>query len=148
MYARGEQVPGFAPNVAAGGGAPADPMVRATQNKLIRLGYLRGGADGYIGEKTRSAIAAFEQGSGLPADGSPSPQLLARLQATPSGASSATASSAAPSSSAWVAPAGTRSAAPAAAPAAADWVAPAGTPAATPAAATTTSGWVAPAKTQ
>ena len=89
MYAKGEQVPGFAPNVAVRGPAAApDPLVRSTQSELIRLGYLRGAADGFAGEKTRSAIAAFEQGSGLPADGNPSPMLLARLQSTPAGAHS------------------------------------------------------------
>jgi hypothetical protein len=142
MYAKGEQVPGFAPNATAdrGPGVAPDPMVRSTQGELIRLGYLRGSADGYMGEKTRSAIATFEQGSGLPADGSPSPRLLARLQSTTAGASSATASA----SGGWVAPAGSR----AAAPAGGAWVSPAtGTPAATPASATS-GGWVTPAKTE
>jgi peptidoglycan hydrolase-like protein with peptidoglycan-binding domain len=132
MFARGDQVPGFAPGMA-GGPAP-DPLVRSTQSELIRLGYLHGSADGLIGERTRNAIAAFEQGSGMPTDGAASPQLLARLQSTPAGGSSATASAD------WVAPAGSRP--PAAT--AAGWVAPTnGAPVATPAAATS-SGWVAP----
>jgi hypothetical protein len=106
MYAKGHQVPGFAPIVnynsapggsVSGGSAPAsalglvsapDPLVRATQSELIRLGYLRDSADGYIGPRTRAAIAGFQQANGLPADGSPSPRLLATLQATPSGANS------------------------------------------------------------
>jgi hypothetical protein len=142
MYAKGEQVPGFAPNVAVRGpGAVADPLVRSTQSELIRLGYLRGGADGFMGEKTRSAIAAFEQGSGLPADGNPSPTLLARLQSTPAGASSATASA----SGNWVAPTGSGAATPVAA-TGAGWVAPtSGTAVATPASATA-GGWVTPTK--
>ena len=80
MYAKGEQVPGFAPvmvGVAAspsgyGQAAAADPMVRATQVELIRLGYLNGSADGSIGPRTRSAISSFEQTNGMPVDGSPS----------------------------------------------------------------------------
>ena len=85
MYAKGELVPGYAPVVMAPPPpvASADPMVRSTQSELIRLGYLQGGADGYMGPKTRGAISSFEQASGLPVDGSPSPGLLARLQSTP-----------------------------------------------------------------
>jgi hypothetical protein len=144
MYAKGEQVPGFAPMVAdRGPGVAADPLVRSTQGELIRLGYLRGSADGFMGEKTRTAISAFEQGSGLPPDGTPSPTLLARLQSTAAGSSSATASA----SSNWVAPASSsRAATPAAS--GGGWVAPtSGAPAVTPAAATT-GGWVAPTKTE
>jgi uncharacterized protein YcfJ len=133
MYSKGEQVPGYAP-VAVAAPAPvaaADPMVRSTQAELIRLGYLHDTADGYMGPKTRNAISSFEQSSGLPADGRPSPTLLARMQSTPTNASTATAS--APAN--WVAPAPAGGA-------------PAGgmTPAAVqPAAAT--SGWVTPGKT-
>lgn len=134
MYAKGEQVPGFAPlaplappppPTAAGG---PDSMVRATQVELVRLGYLEGGADGYMGRKTSAAISGFEQANGLPVDGSPSPNLLARLQSTPTGAPAPTAS--APSN--WVAPAGAAGAAPP----------PAGQPASPP-----PSGWVSPSKT-
>jgi hypothetical protein len=97
MYAKHDQVPGFAPAMAFGPahGAsmqPPDPLVRSTQSELIRLGYLKGSADGTIGTRTRDAIANFEQANGLPADGSPSPQLLARLQSASTGAPMATAS--------------------------------------------------------
>jgi hypothetical protein len=138
MYARGEQVPGFAPLAppppppTAGGGGP-DSLVRATQAELIRLGYLQGSADGYMGPRTHGAIASFEQANALPADGSPSPSLLARLQSTPTGAPAPTAS--APSN--WVAPAGSPGAAP---PGAAP-------PPPSPPAGAASSGWVAPAKT-
>jgi hypothetical protein len=143
MYAKGEQVPGYAPIAAApqpAGPAP-DPLVRSSQAELIRLGYLHGSADGFMGPRTRGAISGFEQAHALPVDGSPSPGLLARLQSTPTGAA-ATAS--APAN--WVAPAGSASATPASAPA--GWVAPAGSPGATPASATSpaSSGWVAPTK--
>ena len=126
MYAKGEQVPGYAPVVAyqpvSAPVAVADPLVRATQSELIRLGYLSGGADGFAGPKTRSAIAGFEQASGLPPDGVASPHLLVKLQATPSRAAAVTG--AAPSA----------------------WVAPSGTPPATPVTASVPSGWVAPTR--
>ena len=139
MYAKGEQVPGFAPIATMappppGPVASADPMVRSTQFELIRLGYLQGGADGYMGPRTRGAIASFEQANSLPVDGSPSPTLLARLQSTPTGA-----------------PGGAPGGAPAAAPTASapsNWVAPAGSPGAAPPAvgqaAPPPAGWVAP----
>jgi len=129
MYAKGEAVPGYAPAATAyvprSGPAP-DPMVRATQSELIRLGYLRGAADGFSGPKTRGAISTYEQANGMPVDGSPSSRLLARLQGTPTHAAAA----AAPAPSAWVAPAGTSSATPASAsaPAASGWVAPTKSP--------------------
>jgi hypothetical protein len=141
MYAKGEQVPGFAPLAPpppppTAGGAGPDSLVRATQSELIRLGYLQGAADGYMGPRTHGAIASFEQANGLPADGSPSPRLLARMQSTPTGA-----------------PPPSAAAPPAAAPTASapsNWVAPAGSPGAAPPAnapASSSSGWVAPAKT-
>lgn len=148
MYAKGEQVPGFAPVVAAAPAGPApDPLVRSSQAELIRLGFLHGSADGYMGPRTRAAIIAYEQSHALPTDGSPSAGLLARLQSTPTGAA-ATATASAPSTSGWVAPTGSANAsAPTAAPS--NWVAPAGsTPSATPASATgpAPSSWVAPTK--
>ncbi len=90
MYAKGEQVPGFAPPEPPPPPPPSamgpDSMVHATQVELIRLGYLPGGADGYMGPRTQNAIASFEQANGMPVDGSPSPGLLSRLQSTPAGA--------------------------------------------------------------
>jgi hypothetical protein len=131
MYAKGEQVPGFAPlapppSVAA---AQPDPLVRSTQSELIRLGYLHDTADGFIGPKTRTAIASYEQTHGLAPDGAPSSMLLARLQSTPTSAGAATAQAPAPSN--WVAPTGSSAAAatPPAAPAASSsWVAPTKSP--------------------
>ena len=134
MYAQGEQVPGFAPQVSyapsampapAAAAAVPDPLVRATQSELVRLGYLHDSADGFMGPKTRSAIANFEQANGLPADGSPSPRLLAMLQSTPGGGGAAAATASTPNT--WVAPVGAAGAAAAAPPAAAapsGWVAP------------------------
>jgi hypothetical protein len=88
MYTRGHQVPGYA-SQAGYGPAPVaysagpDPLVRATQSELMRLGYMQGPADGLMGSATRGAIAQYEQYQGLPANGMPSPNLLHRLQSTP-----------------------------------------------------------------
>jgi hypothetical protein len=86
LYAKGEMVPGYGPMMVNAPppsyGSDAD-LTRAVQVQLIRLGLLRGGADGVMGPQTSSAISQFESGSGLPVDGVPSPPLLARLQATP-----------------------------------------------------------------
>jgi hypothetical protein len=127
MYAKGEQVPGYAPvvMVAPPAGPAPDPLVRSSQSELIRLGYLHDTADGFMGPKTHAAIAAFEQSHALPVDGTPSPGLLARLQSTPTGAATAPAATASAPSN-WVAPTGSQSAPPAsaAAPAPSGWVAP------------------------
>jgi hypothetical protein len=140
MYAKGEQVPGFAPLVAVTPGpsrvAGPDPaLVRGTQVELARLHYLDDAPDGAFGPKTAGAIRAYQQASGLPPTGTVSQTLLARLQSTPTsagnsgGGGSATASVSSPG---WVAPT-TQASSSGGAPVAA-----------TPAAAT---GWVAP-KTQ
>jgi peptidoglycan hydrolase-like protein with peptidoglycan-binding domain len=62
---------------------PDAGLVVATQQQLIRLGYLHPPADGVAGPATSAAISHFEVASGLPVDGVPSGPLLARLQATP-----------------------------------------------------------------
>ena len=134
MFAKGDQVPGFTPVAVAyapepGPIAVADPTVRAAQVELIRLGYYKGTADGFMGPRTRTAISSFEQANGLPVDGSASGRLVAKLQSTPTGSSVATTSPA-PSSSGWVAPNSPSGSAPvtASAPPASNWVAPAKTP--------------------
>jgi hypothetical protein len=122
MYTKGDQVAGYAPvSVPAPMAYGPDPaLVRATQSELIRLNYLNDAADGAMGPRTSRAIAAFEQSSGLPVDGTVSQRLLARLQSTPGGAGPAasapnwvppttgaqvaTPASAPPPPSGWVAP--------------------------------------------
>jgi hypothetical protein len=85
MYAKGNMVPGFGPMMVQ---TPppsfsGPDLTRAVQTQLMRLGYMRGPADGVAGPQTASAISQFQGVSGLPVDGMPSPPLLARLQATP-----------------------------------------------------------------
>ncbi|MEJ0015151.1 MAG: peptidoglycan-binding domain-containing protein [Acetobacteraceae bacterium] len=90
MYAKGNMVPGYGPMMV---NAPPPPppyasgpdmdLTRAVQIQLIRLGYMRGPADGVSGPQTSAAISQFESVSGLPVDGVPSPPLLGRLQQTP-----------------------------------------------------------------
>ena len=97
--------PGYAPptpEYGVGSARPeADPLVRSIQRELIRLGYLRGSADGYMGPRTSSAIRSFEQVYGLPVSTAASPHLLARLQATPThvGVAAASSGSVSPSTS-------------------------------------------------
>lgn len=43
--------------------------VRALQERLKKLGYLKGSVDGSYGEATRTAVRAFQQNNGLTADG-------------------------------------------------------------------------------
>jgi hypothetical protein len=105
MYARGNIVPGFGPppsQYAAASQPAPDPQVRSIQQQLIRLGYLKGGADGYMGRMTASAIREFERANGMAPNGAPSGTLLARLQTTTVAASAAPAAGS--SSSSWVAP--------------------------------------------
>lgn len=86
MYANGESVPGYGPPMSQPPPPPPGPdisLTQAVQMELIRLGYLRGAADGVVGPQTASAISQFESMSGLPVDGYPSAPLLARLHATP-----------------------------------------------------------------
>ena len=53
--------------------------VRALQTRLIQLKYLSGSADGSFGEKTRTAVIAFQQNNGLTADGKAGAATLAKL---------------------------------------------------------------------
>jgi hypothetical protein len=87
MYAKGEMVPGYGPMMVQSPPPPPSAsgvdLTRAVQVQLIRLGYMRGPADGVAGPQTATAISQYESVSGLPVDGYPSAPLLARLQATP-----------------------------------------------------------------
>jgi membrane-bound lytic murein transglycosylase B len=61
-----------------------EPLAHATvvdiQTRLARLGLYTDQADGLLGPKTRSAVRLFQKQAGLPADGHPTPDMVARLQ--------------------------------------------------------------------
>jgi membrane-bound lytic murein transglycosylase B len=65
---------------------PADdePLSRDTvvdiQTRLARLGFYTDETDGLLGPKTRSAVRLFQKQAGLPPDGHPTPEMVARLQ--------------------------------------------------------------------
>lgn len=59
-------------------GLNGDDMI-ALQQKLAQRGYKMGKADGVLGAATRAAVQAEQHRLGLPADGWPTPDLLARL---------------------------------------------------------------------
>lgn len=64
---------------------PAKPAPRADvaeiQRRLARLGYDPGPADGFLGAKTRAAIAEFQRREREPATGAVTPDLLHQLRA-------------------------------------------------------------------
>ncbi len=131
MYSQGNQVAGYEPPPDFGqpaGGRPVaqgpnPALVRAVQSELIRLNYLSGGADGQLGGRTSGAIRSFEHASGLPADGTVSQRLLAKLQATPGSAPSVASAAPGAAPAGWVAPASAS-----APPPASGWVTPVATP--------------------
>ena len=53
---------------------------KALQQPLAQAGYDTGGTDGVMGAKTKAAISAYQQASGLPVTGEPSMDLLRRLR--------------------------------------------------------------------
>lgn len=57
--------------------------VRAAQLALIRLGALRGEADGVYGPATRDAVQGFQRRERLPADGVLGPETWSRLMGQP-----------------------------------------------------------------
>ncbi len=79
----GAQTPGpsAGPGAERRGGDNTAPVrhsagrVRAVQRALIRLGYDPGPVDGAIGPRTRAALRAYQDASGLAADGRLTPDL-------------------------------------------------------------------------
>ncbi len=74
------------PAVARSAPPDDEPLSHATvvdiQTRLARLGFYTDEADGLLGPKTRSAVRLFQKQAGLPADGHPTPEMVARLQRT------------------------------------------------------------------
>ena len=80
-----QQIAGGPPVMQA---APADdePLSRDTvidmQNRLARLTLYTDEVDGLLGPKTRSAVRLFQKQAGMPADGHPTNEVIAKLQQT------------------------------------------------------------------
>lgn len=53
--------------------------IRGAQDRLNKLGYAAGGVDGLMGERTRTALRAFQRDAGLPATGALSLETISRL---------------------------------------------------------------------
>mgnify|MGYP000019240449 FL=1 len=72
------------PPVQANWGADGAGLTMADRQELQRAltaaGYDTGGSDGVMGAKTRAAISAYQQASGLPVTGEPSLELLRRFR--------------------------------------------------------------------
>ena len=56
-------------------------QVKALQSALVDRGFAAGAADGQMGPATRQALRAWQRSLGLPADGYPTLDMLAKLQA-------------------------------------------------------------------
>ena len=55
-------------------------LIAQTQKVLIRLGFNPGTPDGIMGQKTRTAISAFQKQAGLPVNGKIDIKLIKALQ--------------------------------------------------------------------
>jgi uncharacterized protein len=55
-------------------------LIREVQDRLARLGYVPGDADGLMGRKTRNAIEAFQRDQGLPVTGKPTQKLAGLME--------------------------------------------------------------------
>lgn len=68
-------------NAAGNRPVPVDQTgVREIQTRLVKLGFHKGRADGFLGKRTVAAIRAYQKSAGLPVDGKPSQALLRRLR--------------------------------------------------------------------
>ena len=70
------------PIVRAATPAPPKDLVLAVQKRLVELGFDPGPTDGISGEKTRTALRAFERMEGIAPTGVPSEDMLTRLNKT------------------------------------------------------------------
>ena len=58
----------------------ASAQIRELQQLLAKKGYDVGKIDGFLGQKSRTAVKAEQVKLGLPADSYPTPELVAKLQ--------------------------------------------------------------------
>lgn len=82
-----DQIINEAPPTGAGYDPEKPVDIREVQARLAALGYRPGPIDGVFGQKTSSAIAAFQKAQGLPIDGRPTNQLLTALRSRTGGTS-------------------------------------------------------------
>ncbi|NGP53582.1 peptidoglycan-binding domain-containing protein [Thioalkalivibrio sp. XN8] len=68
------------PGLTAQPAAQRSQLTLAIQNALSELGYNPGVADGIYGQRTRSAIEAFQRSYGISVDGRETPDLLRQLE--------------------------------------------------------------------
>lgn len=74
------------PVMASGAAAGNRPIpvdqagLREIQTRLVKLGFHKGKADGFLGKRTVAAIRAYQKSVGLPTDGKPTQALLHRLR--------------------------------------------------------------------
>ena len=59
-----------------------DPVVEAVQREILAAGYYKGLVDGVAGQRTRQAIEAYQQATGLAVDGTPSAALSDHIRFT------------------------------------------------------------------
>ena len=75
-------------DVNPGGPAPGtiqlkyDPVVEDVQRELKVAGFYKGVVDGVVGRRTKEAIAAYQQSSGLDVTGEPSQELVEHIRYT------------------------------------------------------------------
>ena len=70
--------------------------VKTLQTKLIELGYLTGKADGVFGQKTSTAVMAFQKANKLKADGVAGTKTLAQLEKSSASSAATPAATATP----------------------------------------------------
>ncbi|MFV3129984.1 peptidoglycan-binding protein [Niveispirillum sp. KHB5.9] len=74
------------PTIISAGAAGNRPVpvdqagVREIQTRLVKLGFHKGKADGFLGKRTVAAIRAYQKSVGLPVDGKPTQALLRRMR--------------------------------------------------------------------
>jgi len=68
--------------VSSSTGADKRNMIRDAQSLLAKLGFDPGPADGVMGAKTRNAIMAFQQRSGMTIDGKLTGKIIDKMKST------------------------------------------------------------------
>lgn len=59
-----------------------DPVVEEVQRQLLAAGYYKGAVDGVVGKRTRQAIQAYQQATGVTVTGEPTAELAEHIRFT------------------------------------------------------------------